>query len=180
MGTLPIRHLSLVTCHSAGRHPVGVKETNSMATEQLTRPQVAPASFQALPRRTVVLTLVGLMLGLLLAALDQTIVGTAMPRVIAELNGFEHYAWVAVAYLVTATTMVPIVGKLSDLYGRKWFFIGGIIVFLIGSALCGASQSMTQLIVFRGFQGLGAGVMQAIAFVVVADLFPPAQRGRFQ
>src|SRR5439155_8335254 len=119
-----------------------------MATSQLSPPAARPASFQTLPRRTVVLTVVGLMLGLLLAALDQTIVGTAMPRVIAELNGFEHYAWVAVAYLVTSTTMVPIVGKLSDLYGRKWFFIGGIIVFLIGSALCGASQSMTQLIVF--------------------------------
>src|SRR6266542_6733050 len=100
-----------------------------MATEQLTRPQVAPASFQALPRRTVVLTLVGLMLGLLLAALDQTIVGTAMPRVIAELNGFEHYAWVTTAYLLTSTAVVPIFGKLSDLYGRKVFLLGGVAVF---------------------------------------------------
>lgn len=133
-----------------------------------------------LPRRTLIMTVVGLMLGMLLGALDGTIVGTAMPRVIADLNGFEHYAWVTVAYLVSSTTMVPIVGKLSDLYGRKWFFLAGIVIFLLGSALSGASQSMTQLIIFRGVQGIGAGVMQTVAFVVIADLFPPAQRAKFQ
>jgi EmrB/QacA subfamily drug resistance transporter len=151
-----------------------------MAVEQMEAPGAAGASFQTLPRRAVVLTMVGLLLGVLLAALDQTIVGTAMPRVIAELNGFEQYAWVAVAYLVASTTMVPIFGKLSDLYGRKWFYVSGVVIFLVGSILCGASQSMTQLIVFRGLQGIGAGIMQAIAFVVIADLFPPAQIGRFQ
>src|SRR5690349_25064722 len=91
----------------------------------------------SLPRRTLVMAVLGLMLGMLLGALDGTIVGTAMPRVIADLNGFEHYAWVTVAYLVSSTTMVPIVGKLSDLYGRKWFFPAGIVIFLLGSALSG-------------------------------------------
>src|SRR5919201_1315046 len=88
-------------------------------------------SYQALPRRALVLSVAGLLLGLLLAALDQTIVGTAMPRVIADLNGFDHYAWVVTAYLVTATTTVPVFGKLSDLYGRRWCFDAGIFVCLV-------------------------------------------------
>src|SRR5436853_4945333 len=114
----------------------------------------AAMSYHALPRRDLILTVAGLMLGLLLAALDQTIVGTAMPRIISELQGFEHYAWVTTAYLLTSTAVVPIVGKLSDLYGRKLFLVGGTIFFLLASALCGVSQDMNQLIVFRGMQGL--------------------------
>src|SRR5947209_14329878 len=109
-------------------------------------------SYHALPRRALVLTVIGLMLGLLLAALDQTIVGTAMPRIIADLEGFEHYAWVTTAYMLTSTTVVPIVGKLSDLYGRKRFYILGLVGFLIGSALCGAANGMTELVLFRGLQ----------------------------
>ena len=92
----------------------------------------APA---ALPRRALYATVAGLMLALLLAALDQTIVGTAMPRVVSELHGFEHYAWVTTAYLLTSTTVVPIVGKLSDLYGRRWFLLGGAAFFVLTSAL---------------------------------------------
>jgi EmrB/QacA subfamily drug resistance transporter len=118
------------------------------------------------------------MSAMLLAALDQTIVGTAMPRIIAELQGFEHYAWVTTAYLLTSTAGVPIFGKLSDLYGRKLFLLAGVVVFLIGSALCGSAQSMTDLIIFRGLQGVGAGCTQAMAFTTIADLFPPSQRGR--
>ncbi|ACZ43500.1 drug resistance transporter, EmrB/QacA subfamily [Thermobaculum terrenum ATCC BAA-798] len=137
-------------------------------------------SLSELPRRQVYLTLAGLLLAMLLSALDQTVVGTAMPRVIAELRGFNHYAWVFTAYMVTSTTMVPIFGKLSDIYGRKWFYLGGVALFLVASWLCGLSQTMTQLILFRGLQGVGAGVMQAIAFTVVGDLFPPAERGKIQ
>jgi EmrB/QacA subfamily drug resistance transporter len=137
-----------------------------------------PASFSGLPRPQVIATLAGVMSAMLLAALDQTIVGTAMPRIIADLQGFEHYAWVTTAYLLTSTAGVPIFGKLSDLYGRKLFLAGGVVVFLGASALCGAAQSMTDLVIFRGLQGLGAGCTQAMAFTTIADLFPPSQRGR--
>src|SRR5215470_3496188 len=137
-----------------------------------------PTSYQNLPRRDLVLTVAGLLLTLLLAALDQTIVGTAMPRIVAELQGFDQYAWVTTAYLLTSTASVPIFGKLSDFYGRKLFLIVGVVLFLIGSALCAAAQSMNDLILFRGFQGIGAGCIQAMAFTTIADLFPPARRGR--
>jgi EmrB/QacA subfamily drug resistance transporter len=133
-----------------------------------------------LPRRDLILTVVGLMLGLLLAALDQTIVGTAMPRIVAELHGFEHYAWVTTAYLLTSTAVVPISGKLSDLYGRKMFLIGSSALFVLTSALCGLSQDMTQLIVFRGVQGLAGGVLTSTVFTVISQIFPPAERGRIQ
>jgi MFS family permease len=122
--------------------------------------------------------LVGVGLALLLSALDQTIVGTAMPRIIAELQGFDRYAWVTTAYLLCSTAVVPIVGKLSDLYGRKLPFVSGIVVFLAASGLCGASQDILQLVLFRGLQGLGAGFLMAMAFTSVGDLFPPARRGR--
>ncbi len=147
-------------------------------TEQHT---AAPqASFTSLPRQALIGTIAGLMLAMLLASLDQTIVGTAMPRIVADLGGMEHYAWVVTAYLVSSTVVVPIAGKLSDLYGRKALYIIGVATFLVGSALCGASQDMLQLIVFRGLQGVGAGIMQAIGFIVIGDLFPPARRARAQ
>src|SRR5579859_7033663 len=143
----------------------------------------AAQSFSELPKRTRNFVVAGVMLGLLLGALDQTIVGTAMPRIIATLGGLDRYAWVITAYLVTSTISVPIVGKLGDQFGRKWFYVIGIVVFLIGSALAGASgewgnlpllgDGMTQLVVFRGLQGIGAGIMQANAFAIVGDLFPP-------
>src|ERR1700716_1309213 len=144
-----------------------------------TRPPVA-TSFHALPRRDLVLTIAGLMLGLFLAALDQTIVGTAMPRVIADLQGFQHYAWVTTAYLLTSTTVVPISGKLSDLYGRKVFLLGSSALFILTSGLCGLSQDMTQLIIFRGLQGLAGGVLTSTVFTVISQIFPPAERGRIQ
>src|SRR6476469_2549413 len=105
-------------------------------------------SHQGLPRRALVLTMAGLMLALLLAALDQTIVGTAMPRIVADLHGFEHYAWVTTAYLLTSTAVVPISGKLSDMYGRRLFLLGGAAGFIVTSALCGLSQDMNQLVLF--------------------------------
>jgi len=144
-----------------------------------TRPAVA-TSFHALPRRDLVLTVAGLMLGLLLAALDQTIVGTAMPRIVSELQGFEHYAWVTTAYLLTSTAVVPISGKLSDMYGRKFFLLGSSAMFVLASALCGLSQDMTQLIVFRALQGIAGGVLTSTVFTVISQIFPPAERGRIQ
>lgn len=145
------------------------------------RPQAAPTpGFHALPRRDLILTVIGLMLGLLLAALDQTIVGTAMPRIVSELHGFEHYAWVTTAYLLTSTAVVPISGKLSDLYGRKVFLLGSAFGFVLTSALCGLSQDMTQLIIFRGLQGVAGGVLTSCVFTVISQIFPPAERGRYQ
>jgi EmrB/QacA subfamily drug resistance transporter len=139
-----------------------------------------PTSYQSLSRRALVLTVAGLMLTLLLAALDQTIVGTAMPRIVADLHGFEHYAWVTTAYLLTSTAVVPISGKLSDMYGRKMFLLGSSAGFVLTSALCGLSQDMTQLIVFRGMQGVAGGVLTSTVFTVISQIFPPAQRARFQ
>ena len=139
-----------------------------------------PAAPAPLPRRQVILTMGGLMLALFLASLDQTVVSTAMPRIIADLGGFDRFTWVTTAYLVASTTTVPIVGRLSDLYGRKAFFLGGIAVFLVGSVLAGVSQSMNQLIVFRAIQGIGGGSMMALSFTTVGDLFPPAERGKYQ
>ena len=133
-----------------------------------------------LARRQLVPTLAGLMLALFLAALDQTVVGTAMPRIIADLGGLDRFTWVTGAYLVASTTAVPIVGRLSDLYGRKPFYIAGTVIFIIGSALSGLSQTMDQLIVFRAIQGIGGGSLMALAFVTVGDLFPPAERGKYQ
>ena len=138
------------------------------------------ASYQTLARRDLVLTVIGLMLALLLAALDQTIVGTAMPRIIADLHGFEQYAWVTTAYLLTSTAVVPISGKLSDMYGRKLFLCGSAAGFVLASALCGLSQDMTQLIVFRGLQGVAGGVLTSTIFTVISQIFPPAERARFQ
>src|SRR3954454_22298077 len=144
-------------------------------------------SFQALTKRQLVGTLVGLLLTLLLASLDGTIVGTAMPRIIAQLNGFERYAWVTTAYLLTSTIAVPIFGKLSDIYGRKWIFLRGAVIFVVASAFCGAAgdlplpmDGMNQLILFRGIQGIGGGMISGIVFAVIGDIFPPAQRAKFQ
>jgi EmrB/QacA subfamily drug resistance transporter len=123
----------------------------------------------------------GIMAVVLLAALDQTIVGTALPRVVSELGGFDLYAWVGTSYLLTSTIMVPIVGKLGDLYGRKPFLLASIVVFVGASALAGMAQSMLWLIAARGIQGIGAGMLQATAFTSVSDMFPqPERRARWQ
>src|SRR2546423_7047994 len=131
-------------------------------------------------RRETLLTMAGVLLVMLLASLDQTIVGTAMPRIITDLQGFDRYTWVTTAYLLTSTVMVPIYGKLSDLFGRKPIFLIGVVLFLIGSAASGASQSMNELIAFRAFQGLGAAALMPIALAVIGDLFTPRERGKWQ
>jgi MFS family permease len=140
----------------------------------------APRSdaYHDLPPRAVLATVIGVMIAMLMAALDQTIVGTAMPRIISELHGFEHYSAVITAYMVAATAILPIAGKLSDVYGRKPFILGGVVWFMVASALCGFADSMLELVIFRALQGLGAGVMQTMAFTTIADLYPPAKRGR--
>jgi EmrB/QacA subfamily drug resistance transporter len=120
-----------------------------------------------------------LMLGMLLAALDQTILSTALPTIVGELSGLEHLSWVITAYLLTATVSVPIYGKLGDIYGRKGLFLAAIVIFLLGSALSGASQTMSQLIVFRGVQGLGAGGIQSLAQAIIGDIVAPRERGRY-
>ena len=129
----------------------------------------------------LVSVITALMLTLLLEALDQTIVGTAMPRVIAQLHGLDRYSWVVTAYILASMTMIPIVGKLSDQFGRKWFLLCGTLLFLLGSILAGASQSMNQLILFRGLQGLGAGIgmslMNVVALRMVARRQEDLSRG---
>ena len=132
-------------------------------------------------RRGTLLAVAGLMLSLFLVALDQTVVGTALPKIIADLHGFERYAWVTTAYLLASTSMIPVIGKLGDIYGRKWFIVSGVVVFLVGSALCGAAWGMIELIIFRGIQGLGAGMIFSNIFTSVADIFPdPARRAKYQ
>ena len=124
--------------------------------------------------------MIGLFLSFFLAALDQTIVATALPKIVGELHGFSLYAWVATAYLLATATVIPIVGKLSDQFGRKWFLVGGIVLFLAGSALSGTSQTITQLILFRGLQGIGAGCVTPLVSTLLGDIFSPLERGRWQ
>jgi EmrB/QacA subfamily drug resistance transporter len=133
---------------------------------------------EGLTRGQTIGVVAGTMLALLLAALDQTIVGTAMPRIVAELNGLNYYTWVITAYLVASTIMVPIAGKLGDLFGRKPFLLAGMIGFVVASALCGQSHGMLELIVFRTIQGIFGGMLFATVFAVIGDLFPPSQRAR--
>ena len=132
-----------------------------------------------LSHREILLVFSGLMLGMFLAALDQTIVATALPTMVGELGGLNHLSWVITAYLLTSTTSVPLYGKLSDLYGRKFFFQLAIVLFIIGSLLAGLSQSMTQLIAFRAIQGVGAGGIMAMSQTIIGDILSPRERGRY-
>src|SRR4051794_17240196 len=125
------------------------------------------------------LILGALLLGMLLAALDQTIVSTALPTIVADLGGLEHLTWVVTAYLLASTVSTPLWGKLGDLYGRKRFFQASIVIFLIGSALSGLSQNMSELIGFRAIQGLGAGGLIVGAQAIIAAVVPPRERGRY-
>ncbi|TWH44978.1 MDR family MFS transporter [Sporomusa sp. KB1] len=126
------------------------------------------------------LLVTGLFLGVFFSSLDQTIVGTAMPRIIGDLGGLSIMTWVTTAYMLSSTTVVPISGKLADLYGRRIMYVAGIIIFMLGSALCGISTNMTQLIVFRGLQGIGGGIMMPLTMTIVSDIFPPEERGKWQ
>ena len=132
-----------------------------------------------LSKNQIVLTMAGVMLSLFLASLDQTIVTTALPQIVSDLGGFSKLTWVTSSYLVASTTVVPITGRLTDIYGRKKFFVGGVLVFLLGSVLSGQSETMNQLIIFRAIQGLGGGIIMAITFVIIGDLFAPEDRGKY-
>jgi EmrB/QacA subfamily drug resistance transporter len=134
----------------------------------------------ALSHRQILIAFSGLVLAMLLAALDSTIVSTALPTIVSELGGLEHLAWVVTGYLLAQTIVTPIYGKLGDLYGRKIVLQSAIVLFLVGSALCGLSQNMTQLIVFRAIQGLGGGGLVVTTQAVVGDIVPPRERGRYQ
>ena len=135
---------------------------------------------EELTRGRLILATIAVMTGLLLAALDQTIVGTAMPRIVAELQGLDYYAWVLTAYMVASTTTVPVAGKLGDLFGRKPLLLTGMIGFVAASALCGQAQDMVQLVAFRALQGLFGGVLFATVFASIADLYSPRERPRVQ
>src|SRR3982751_2858596 len=137
----------------------------------------APA---ALGHRQILIAFSGLVLAMLLAALDSTIVSTALPTIVSELGGLDHLAWVVTGYLLAQTIVTPVYGKLGDLYGRKGVLQSAIVLFLVGSALCGLSRSMTQLILFRFIQGLGGGGLTVTTQAVVGDVVPPHDRGRYQ
>ncbi|MET7708706.1 MDR family MFS transporter [Micromonospora sp. NPDC005413] len=133
-----------------------------------------------LNRQQIRLLMIGLMTGMLLAALDQTIVGTALPTIVGELGGINHYSWVVTAYLLASTASTPLYGKMADLYGRRPVFLFSIGTFLVGSLLAGLSQNMTQLIITRGIQGIGAGGLLTLAFTIISDVVSPRERGRYQ
>ncbi|HEY2997303.1 MAG TPA: MDR family MFS transporter [Acidimicrobiales bacterium] len=141
---------------------------------------VAAPPAGSLPRRQVLIIFSGLMLGLFLAAIDQTIVATALPTIVGDLGGLSHLAWVVTAYLLAETVSTPLFGKLGDLYGRKRLFQIAIVIFVAGSALSGVATSMGQLIVFRAVQGLGGGGLIVLAMAIIADVVSPRERGRYQ
>ena len=122
----------------------------------------------------------GLMVAMLFGALDNTIVGTALPRIVGDLGGLGMMTWLTTAYMLASTTIVPVAGKLADLMGRKSIYLAGLIIFIIGSALCGAAQTMEQLIWFRGLQGIGGGIMMPMAMIIIGDIFTGAQRAKWQ
>ncbi len=133
-----------------------------------------------LPHRTRMEILVAVLLGIFLSALDQTIVGTALPHIVTDLRGNDVYTWAFTSYLVTATVSGPIYGKLSDIFGRRVIFITGVLIFLLGSVLSGLSGDMVQFIAFRGLQGLGAGALFPVALAIIGDVFAPSERGKYQ
>ncbi|MFD7385558.1 MDR family MFS transporter [Streptomyces anulatus] len=146
--------------------------------QQLSPSPPAPGEGQS--HRNVLVAIGALLLGMLLAALDQTIVSTALPTIVSELGGLDHLSWVVTAYLLAATAATPLWGKLGDQYGRKKLFQTAIVIFLIGSALCGVAQNMPQLIGFRALQGLGGGGLMVLSMAIVGDLVTPRERGKYQ
>ncbi|GAB2662273.1 MDR family MFS transporter [Prescottella soli] len=141
---------------------------------------VAPGPQATFTHRQILAILSGLLLGMFLAALDQTVVATAMRTIADDLNGYALQAWVTTAYLITATLVTPLYGKLSDIYGRKSFFMAAIVLFVFGSILCTFAQSMYMLAVFRAIQGLGAGGLFSLALAIIGDIVPPRERARYQ
>src|SRR3989454_1495299 len=143
----------------------------------LATPSAAPALVAPRTRSQIV---AAVMLGLFLAALDQTVVGTALPRIVTDLHGNDIYTWAFTAYLLTATISGPIYGKISDLFGRRPVLLFAVVVFLVGSLLSGLSREMLQLVGSRALQGLGAGALFPIALAVIGDMYDPSERGKYQ
>src|SRR3984885_2777137 len=143
-------------------------------------PAAGPAAPEAFSHRQILVIMSGLMLGLFLAALDQTIVATALPTIVGDFHRSNLLSWVITAYLLASTASTPLWGKVGDLYGRKRVFQLAIVVFLVASALCGASQNMYELIAFRGLQGIGGGGLISLVFAIIGDVIPPRDRGRYQ
>jgi EmrB/QacA subfamily drug resistance transporter len=135
---------------------------------------------EAVPAAHRRMLLLGLMLGTLLSALDQTIVGTSLPKIVANIGGFEHFAWIFTAYMLASVVTIPLAGKLSDLYGRRIVFLTGMILFLAGSMLCGTATDIFQLIAYRGIQGVGGGIIFPVSMATVADIYAPSERGKVQ
>lgn len=136
-------------------------------------------SLSEVSKKRAIFIVIGVMVSVLLSALDSTIVGTAMPKIISDLKGMEHYTWPFTAYMLASTAVIPIFGKLADIYGRRPIYIIGLVTFVLASALCGLSQNMIQLIIFRGMQGIGGGILMSTTFAIIGDIFPPAERGKF-
>ena len=161
--------------------PSTAAAAGTAATSQAEQPPGADAPVaDYLTHRQILIVLAGVMAGMLLFALDQGIVGTALPRIVSELGGLNQLSWVVTAYLLTSTATTPLWGKISDLYGRRLIFQVAIVIFLLGSALSGLSQNMGQLIAFRALQGVGGGGLFAIALSIIGDVIPPRERGRYQ
>lgn len=139
----------------------------------------AGEEFSGLDRQGV-LVFIGLMLGMFVASISQTIVGPAMPRIVAELGGMEHYSWIATAAMLTSAVVVPIVGKLSDMYGRRTFYIGGLVIFMLGSVLAGVATNFWFLVFARALQGAGMGTLMPLSQTIIGDIIPPRQRGKYQ
>ncbi|MEV7952489.1 DHA2 family efflux MFS transporter permease subunit [Streptomyces sp. NPDC088252] len=148
--------------------------------QHLSPQAAAPAPGEGRSTRSVMVAIGALLLGMLLAALDQTIVSTALPTIVSDLGGLEHLSWVVTAYLLASTAATPLWGKLGDQYGRKKLFQTAIVIFLIGSALCGIAQNMPQLIAFRALQGLGGGGLIVLSMAIVGDIVAPRERGKYQ
>ncbi len=151
---------------------------NKDSGESMDQQKVEKSSAQS--HQEIMVVVVALMLVMLLAALDQTIVSTALPRIASDLNGLNKLSWVVTAYLITSAVVTPLYGKISDQLGRKKIFLASIVLFLLGSALCGLSQNMDQLIFFRALQGIGAGGVMPLVLSVIGDIIPPRERGRYQ
>ncbi len=164
--------MSLMSPRKDGAAPVEPAEAAALAADLSSPP--------SLTHRQILVVMSGLMLGMFLATLDQTIVGTALPTIVGEFHRADLLSWVVTVYLLTSTISTPLYGKASDLFGRKRLLQSAIVVFLLGSVLCGIAQNMAELIAFRALQGLGAGGLISLSLAVVADIIPPRERGRYQ
>src|SRR5215217_7068951 len=166
--------------HRSHQTEPGQRMSKPMSSNPVTPSPAPAAGTGGFSHRQILTILAGLMLGMFLAALDQTIVSTAIRTIADDLNGFTVQVWATTAFLITSTIATPLYGKLSDMYGRKPFYLFAISIFVIGSALCGLAQSMYQLAAFRAVQGIGAGGLMSLSLAIIGDIVPPRQRARYQ